>query len=150
MELEMYTDVFKIKKLIHHFQRFPLPFPMTAMGAIAGFAVFLAMIFFEMGDLVVNLSIALIVAGWISHYEPDGIGVFQIFYAYVRQLFRAKRRVVNRPVMVPKQHPELKYVGGLTRIELKKEGTNHEHDGTVLRDAQRMVSTDRETESHSA
>jgi len=146
----MYTDVFKVKKMVHHIQRIPLPFPMTAMGIIAGAAVLLAMFYFDVGDLAVNLGIALIVAGWISHYEPDGIGAFQIFYAYVRQLFRAKRRVVNRPVMVPKQHPELKYVGGLTRIELKKEETNHEHDGTVLRDAQRMVSTDRETESHSA
>jgi len=144
VELDMYTDVFKIRKMIHHVQRIPLPFPMTALGLTAGVALEWAMFYFDGGNPIIkHVFIPLVVAGWISYYEPDGISLSQITYAYIRQLFRPKRRVVNRPVMVPKRHPELKYVGGLTRIEIEAKGGNeheqNEHDREVLQDAVRAV-----------
>jgi len=121
VELDMYTDVLKIKKLIHHIKKIPLPFPMTTLGLITGFALEWAAFYIQGVDPITkHVFIPLTAAGFITYHEPDGINLFQVIYAYSRQYFRKKRRVVNRAVMVPKNHPEPRYIGGLTRIELQK------------------------------
>lgn len=100
--LDMYSEVTKAKRMIRHIERLPLPFPMT-YGAMAT-AIVLEVIMFKWvpfgNPLVKYIIIPLGSAAFISHFEPEGINLFQQVFRRLRKRFRPKKRVVNTPVAI--------------------------------------------------
>ncbi|PTM52714.1 TcpE family conjugal transfer membrane protein [Desmospora activa] len=114
-ELDTYTSTLKTKKMIHHLERIPIPFPLTIAGLVV--LVLLEIIMFKWvpfgNPLVKYIVIPVGICIWISYHEPEGINIFQQIYRKIRRWFKPRRRKVNRSIPlrgVRKEYPQMTYI----------------------------------------
>ncbi len=100
-QLDMYTDVNRLKQVFRQIEGFRIPFPATITGVTVG--VLVGVVLFRYAPAfpyhyAVKLFVPLLVAGIISNYEPNHMPPLLALYVRITSYLEPDHRVVNRPV----------------------------------------------------